>query len=268
MNNTLPTSPLITRADDAGLSPGVNEAILACVRTGLVRNVSMIVTGPSFPEMAERMREFPEVDLGFHVTLNAEWPELPMRPILDRDLVPTLVNSDGCFLACPTELHSRPSRIEEILSETRAQIAYARSLGVHFSYLDEHMGVGWILGTDMSGEYVPGAREIFRSVAREEGLVFAADFPGIKSDSETYPSIYEKWLAAFTTPWSQPQVFVTHPSIAGDPPRYEEYFECVVRAEESAAWQRLAEAGVLSARGIHPITYRQADLARQKNQAA
>jgi predicted glycoside hydrolase/deacetylase ChbG (UPF0249 family) len=84
------------------------------------------------------------VDIGLHVTLNAEWEDYKWGPLSPPEKVPSLVNPDGFFLPLPADLHARGIVVEEAVTEVAAQLARLRSVGLNPVYLDEHCYVGWI----------------------------------------------------------------------------------------------------------------------------
>lgn len=63
---------LIVNADDFGLSPGVNEGIVAAHERGIVTSASLMVRWPAAVEAVRIAREYPRLSLGLHVDLG-EW---------------------------------------------------------------------------------------------------------------------------------------------------------------------------------------------------
>lgn len=129
---------LIVHADDIGMSHSVNEASFDALLSGAVSSGSVMVPCPWFPDAAERARQHPELDLGIHVTLTAEWKNYRWDSVLPRSEVPTLHDSLG-FLHATGEPFARvdPGEVER---EVRAQIDRAIELGIKPTHLDTHMG--------------------------------------------------------------------------------------------------------------------------------
>ena len=80
-----PRIRLITRGDDAGSCEAANRAILEACERGVLRNVSVMVPGPAFEAAARLLADRPEICLGLHATLNAEWEEVRWGPVLPPD---------------------------------------------------------------------------------------------------------------------------------------------------------------------------------------
>ena len=157
---------LILRADDIGSATGANDAILAACDAGVIKNVSILVPGPAFADAAEKLRGRDELCLGLHVVLNAEWVEPAVRwgPVLPASQVPSLMEAEtGFFTPTPIHLHQRGFSVAEAIAEAEAQLAKARAAGLTITYLDEHMGVGWL----------PGLRSELAALAKRENLIDA-----------------------------------------------------------------------------------------------
>lgn len=153
---------LLIRGDDAGVTRGNNEALLACARAGLVRNIGFMACAPAFAHAVELFREpLPGVVLGLHATVTCEWASsLRWGPVLPRDQVPTLLAADGCFVHATRTLHELADH-DQIIAEVRAQIAKAKAAGLCLTYLDTHMIFNWL----------PGMQARLSALAAEEGLV-------------------------------------------------------------------------------------------------
>jgi predicted glycoside hydrolase/deacetylase ChbG (UPF0249 family) len=98
---------------------------------------SVMVPCPAFPEMVAVARSRPDLDLGVHLTLNAEYETCRWGPL--RDDVPGLVSPDGGMWRSlkETVLNASP---EEVERELRAQIDRALESGIDVTHLDAHMG--------------------------------------------------------------------------------------------------------------------------------
>lgn len=165
---------LVIRADDAGSSRAANRAILQCARDGLARNVSLMACGPFIVSAAQVLAALPNVDFGLHVTLSSEWDAPRWGPCAPRDQVRALLDGDGAFTRAPNVLFERgvgEEMLEQMETEVAAQLQKLRALKLEISYLDEHMGVGWL----------PGLRERLQALARREGLRWTHGVPGLPS---------------------------------------------------------------------------------------
>lgn len=124
---------LIINADDFGLSPEVNDGIVACHRAGAVTAASCLVNMPGFEQARRHIEENPRLDPGLH--LNFTWG----APLLGKSV--PLLAPGGRFrsrssLALALALGRVPG--PEIRAEAEAQIdRFASDLGIP-SHLDVH----------------------------------------------------------------------------------------------------------------------------------
>ena len=129
----------VVHADDIGMCHAANEGALEALRQGPATCGSLMVPCPWFAEAAARARAQPELDLGVHLTLNAEWEHYRWGPVAGRGAVPSLVDEDGGFFRTSQET-ARHGKPEEVEIELRAQIERALAAGIDVTHLDAHMG--------------------------------------------------------------------------------------------------------------------------------
>lgn len=142
MDNDEQTSVrLVTRGDDAGLAPSVNEAVRDCYDDGLLRNVSVMATGPALADAAERLAGVDGLCVGVHLTLTAEWDHPEWGPVLPRDEVPSLVDETGSLPLLAEQFVERDPAPTEVRRELEAQLAAVRAVGFDPVYLDTHMAL-------------------------------------------------------------------------------------------------------------------------------
>jgi len=121
------------------------------------------VPSPAFSEAAEWARASPGLDLGVHLTLNAEWPRYRWGPVAGAKAVPSLVDDAGCLPRTTAETLAR-ARPEQVEIELRAQIERALAAGIDVTHLDAHMGTALL----------PPLGTIYAALARDHRLpVFA-----------------------------------------------------------------------------------------------
>jgi hypothetical protein len=122
-----------------------------------------MVPCPAFDAAALRARALPDVDLGVHLTLNAEWARYRWGPVADPRAVPSLLDAEGCLPRTTKETLER-AQPEHVEIELRAQIDRALAAGVDVTHLDAHMGTALL----------PPFGEIYARLARDYRLpVFA-----------------------------------------------------------------------------------------------
>lgn len=139
----LQSGKLIVTADDFGISPGVNNAVIEAHLKGLLTNASLLVSAKYFENAVEMAKEkAPNLKLGLHVNLTGG------RPVLPVSAVPSLVNGEGNFkygtvgLLISTIL--KPGIINEISQEIEAQINRLKETGVDIAHIDGHHHVQMI----------------------------------------------------------------------------------------------------------------------------
>ncbi|ACA59772.1 carbohydrate deacetylase [Candidatus Desulforudis audaxviator] len=122
---------LIINADDLGVTAGVNQAILLCMRRGIVSSTSLMVNQDGTDAAIQYLRSGLIPCTGVHLCISAG------RPLLPSGRIPSLVDEHGFF--------HRPSRYAEldinpldIEREFEAQIEKVLAGGVSISHLDTH----------------------------------------------------------------------------------------------------------------------------------
>jgi predicted glycoside hydrolase/deacetylase ChbG (UPF0249 family) len=130
---------LIVHADDIGLSQSENSATLEAFSSGGITSGSMMVPCPWFNDFAYSCQSHPDLDVGIHITLTAEWDLYKFGGVLPSTEIPSLVNEQGYFYPTTEEvgLHADPREAE---LEIRAQIDRAIAAGIRPTHLDTHMG--------------------------------------------------------------------------------------------------------------------------------
>jgi hypothetical protein len=151
---------LIIHADDVGMAHSVNRASLEALEQGWITSASVLVPCPWLPDVARFARAHPDADLGIHLALNSEWTGYRWGPVSPKDAVASLLDPDGYFPLVETTV-AQKARLPEVERELRAQIEWARSLGIRITHFDTHMGA--LLGS-------PGLTEIYRRLGREYAL--------------------------------------------------------------------------------------------------
>ncbi len=154
---------LVTRGDDSGSCNTANVAIWNAYKKGILRNTSIMVPAPAFPEAAEMFSEDKGLCVGLHITLNAEWDTVRWGPVLGADKVPSIVDPEGNFFKTTQALNDNGPKTEELVAEVQAQLDLAHKCGLDIRYMDTHMGVSW----------VGGLKEPLLEMAEREGLVYA-----------------------------------------------------------------------------------------------
>lgn len=129
---------LIVNADDFGLTPGINRAIVEAHVSGIVTSATLMANGPAFPAALEQMQSTPTLDIGCHVVL------LDGQPILSPANIPALVDpkksSDFREKLSGFALRALSGRLpaDQVEAEATAQIHKLQSHEITVSHLDTH----------------------------------------------------------------------------------------------------------------------------------
>jgi hypothetical protein len=157
--------------------------------------------GAEFASAAKLLAGRGDVCFGLHITLNSEWDRVKWGPVLPVQEVPSLVDENGHFWPTPSVLHDRGFNADEAMAEIEAQLTRAREAGLHFSYIDEHMGVSW----------VGGLRERIRDLAQREGLLDVHSMSGLPPVQAAHVDLLHRWTLQLENAAPGTYVLVTHP---------------------------------------------------------
>jgi predicted glycoside hydrolase/deacetylase ChbG (UPF0249 family) len=140
MNKAPATRTVVIHHDDLGGSHSANAAFVELFDLGIVTCGSVMVPCPWFPEIAAIARERPDLDIGVHLTLTAEFPGFRWRPLTGVKQN-GLTDGDGfCWRSVAEARRADPQAVE---LELRAQIETALDAGIDVTHLDAHMGTAW-----------------------------------------------------------------------------------------------------------------------------
>ncbi len=130
---------LIVSADDFGMSPGVNAAIIDAHRNGILTNTSLMVNGAAVDEAAALAAENPSLGVGLHLVL------VQGHATLSREEIPDLVDASGRFDDQPVltgiRYYFQPRIREQLRREVEAQVEKLIATGVRPSHIDGHLNI-------------------------------------------------------------------------------------------------------------------------------
>ncbi len=141
---------LIVHADDAGLTASTNAAVIRLMETGHASSTSIMAPCPAAGEIARWAAGHPELDIGVHATLTAEWPATRWSPVCRAEDVPGLCAHDGGLFATVVDVAAH-STAEELLQEVGAQVEAIRGAGVEVTHIDSHMGALYTSAAGFAG---------------------------------------------------------------------------------------------------------------------
>ncbi|MBT5866591.1 MAG: ChbG/HpnK family deacetylase [Ilumatobacter sp.] len=142
---------LVIHADDVGMCHGANSAFVELSHQGGITAGSVMVPCPWFPEIADLAARDDLLDVGVHLTLNAEKAHYRWRPVSGVGASSGLVDAEGYLWhrVADTRANAHPEAVE---TEWRAQIDTALGAGIDVTHLDAHMGSA--LGPEWCDRYI------------------------------------------------------------------------------------------------------------------
>ena len=165
-------------ADDYGLSPGVNRAILQLAEAGRISATSCMANGPGWPEAARTLRQLDgRIGIGLHLTLTEGAPLGPMPGFAPRGNLPAL--GPVVWAALSSRLPSG-----EIAREVARQLArFGEAFGRAPDFIDGHQHV----------HVLPGIRGPLLRALSDAGLAGRA---WLRDPSDSVAAILARRLAA------------------------------------------------------------------------
>jgi chitin disaccharide deacetylase len=131
---------LLLRLDDNGMNHSVTMAIKQVAATGIPFSSSVMFACPWYQEAVAVLKQYPQVSVGVHLTLNSEWKYYRWGPVLGQSAVPSLVDSNGHFQASTAAFLKSAYKLDEVEQELSAQVERAMHSGLRIDYVDYHMG--------------------------------------------------------------------------------------------------------------------------------
>jgi predicted glycoside hydrolase/deacetylase ChbG (UPF0249 family) len=130
---------MVIHADDVGMCHGANQAFVELSGLGVITSGSVMVPCPWFSEIAEIAAGDPALDVGVHLTLNAEQRGYRWAPVTRPSPAAGLTDEFGYSWSTVADVraHAHPDAVE---AEWRAQLDRALAAGVDVTHVDAHMG--------------------------------------------------------------------------------------------------------------------------------
>ena len=126
---------LILSADLLGSTHAATAAGLSALRDGCATTATLMMPGPWARHAADHLTNADDLDVGIHLTLNAELDTFRWAPLTHA---PSLLDGDGGFPRTPEDLWDHAD-IDEVRRECRAQVERAISWGVEPTHLTTHL---------------------------------------------------------------------------------------------------------------------------------
>lgn len=145
---------VIIHTDDIGMCHASVQAFKDLWACGTITSGATMVPCPWFPAVAQMCRENPEMDMGVHATLNAEWESYRWGPLTGGEASPGLRDEAGYFHQWHQAVYDNAGP-EEVDAEVNAQIEKALKAGIDVTHVDSHMGT--IMNPKFIQSYVQAA---------------------------------------------------------------------------------------------------------------
>jgi hypothetical protein len=161
----------IIHVDDVGMCHASLQAFADLWEFGTISSGAVMVPCPWFPATAAWARAHPEVDLGVHGTVNAEWAGYRWGPVSTGDPATGLMDDEGYFHRAETgcwELADAGA----VRLEIDAQVERALAAGLDVTHIDTHMG------TLTHPKFIPGYLQTLHRFA-QPGLIPRMDKAGL-----------------------------------------------------------------------------------------
>jgi predicted glycoside hydrolase/deacetylase ChbG (UPF0249 family) len=130
---------VIIHTDDIGMCHASVQAFKDLWSVSGVTSGAVMTPCAWFPAVAKMCRENPEMDMGVHATLNAEWESYRWGPVSDVGAGSGLRDEAGYFHDDPDNT-SKLASVEDVEKEVNAQIEMALKAGMDVTHVDSHMG--------------------------------------------------------------------------------------------------------------------------------
>lgn len=130
---------LIVHADDIGMCHASLSGLPELFGAGIVTSAAVMVPCPWFLETAAICRQYPELDLGVHLTTTAEWERFRWRPVTTRDHASGMLDAQGYFYRTTADFQ-QAADIQAVEREISAQVELALREGIDVTHIDSHMG--------------------------------------------------------------------------------------------------------------------------------
>lgn len=127
---------LVVNADDLGMTPGINRAIVEAHRNGIVTSASLLANGDAFEDAVAAIHQCRGLSVGLHVNVTQG------RPVSEG--VKSLVNGRGCFygpLAMAIRLSIGAVAMRDLEAEISAEAHRVVRAGIRLSHFDSHQNI-------------------------------------------------------------------------------------------------------------------------------
>jgi predicted glycoside hydrolase/deacetylase ChbG (UPF0249 family) len=122
---------LIINADDFGIYPSVNNAVLQSIENGIASSCSLMPPCPGARQAFELLQERPHIPFGIHLTLVYDFAGYRWQPLAPAKKVPSLLDGDGCLFTTDAKGQLlAQAQLFEVELELRSQIEAVLATGL------------------------------------------------------------------------------------------------------------------------------------------
>jgi predicted glycoside hydrolase/deacetylase ChbG (UPF0249 family) len=130
---------LIINADDFGMYPEINDAVIRAFTEGVVRSTTLMTPCPGAKQAIQLLTEHRDIPFGVHLSVICDIDTYRWGPISLRENVSSLIEQDGNFYSLGRmSKFLAQAKTDELELEFRAQIETVLSAGLRPTHLDWH----------------------------------------------------------------------------------------------------------------------------------
>jgi len=155
---------LIINADDFGMCHAANLATFDLFNKGGITSATVMTPCGWAPEAIAWANANPQHAVGIHLTFTSEWRKYKWRPV-SRGPNESLRDETG-YMHFHCDTFERDAVASEVEAEIRAQIEFAKDMGLNPSHLDNHMGS--LHGDEGGQDFI----ELVLRICAEYGLAY------------------------------------------------------------------------------------------------
>lgn len=160
---------IIISADDFGICPQVNDAIVELHSRERITSTAIMVPAQAYRQAATACRDNSAISCGVHLTLTSNYAIAPLQPITCTTEVGSLVDDSGRFHFTTDQFFARGTPADALI-EAKAQIEQALADGIDVTHLDSHEG---------TLQLAPQFAEIYLQLATEYDLPLRMASPSL-----------------------------------------------------------------------------------------
>ena len=130
---------LIINADDFGMYPSVNNAVVRSIEDGIAGSCSLMPPCPGAQQALQLLQERRHIRFGIHLTLVCDFTAHPWKPLAPLERVSSLLDHNGHLFppAAKAKLLTQ-ARLDEVELELRSLIETVLATGLLPTHLDWH----------------------------------------------------------------------------------------------------------------------------------